>query len=140
MMMCSFIQIQKMKQNRARLISAQLSSYWLSEHNKALKNGYPNKKRHSKMAIRTYQSTPKWLSNILGHRKLAIGGNAIPLLVETKASIFDYPQETRALKFGYPQQSLASKFGYPFRKQWHRVLAIHQNILALKIGYPEETN
>ena len=35
---------------------------WLSEHNKALKNGYPNKIRHSKMAIRTYQGTQKWLS------------------------------------------------------------------------------
>ena len=35
---------------------------WLSEHNKALKNGYPNRIRHSKMAIWTYQGTEKWLS------------------------------------------------------------------------------
>ena len=112
---------------------------WLSEHNKALKNGYPNKIRHSKWLSEHIKELKNGYPNILGHRKLAIRGNAIPLLVETKASIFDYPQETRALKFGYPQQSLASKFGYPFRKQWHRVLAIHQITLALKIGYPEKT-
>ena len=35
---------------------------WLSEYDKALKNGYPNKIGHSKMAIGIYQGTQKWLS------------------------------------------------------------------------------
>ena len=114
---------------------------WLSEHNKALKNGYPNKIRHSKMAIRTYQGTQKWLSEHIRSSKTGYPrkcdtatsrNQGIHFLLFTRnqgtqiwlsTAILGIPiwlsiQKTMASSFGYTPKNIGTQNWLSRKKQW----------------------